>query len=643
MAYANAPASSSASSTWLTSRKNALIFSGDYREHLHLENPDSNLYKNQLNLPSLPIATLEQSAKIYLQSIEPLTTSKQYLATKAAVNEFLKAGGRGQELQKRLEKRASELPNSSWLQEWWNKGSYLEYREPVVIFVSYFFHFADLPMGYRGNQITRAAALLQGALKYRQMICQEKDMNTGAICATPFKYLFNSCRVPVAGSDQSVIYPASDSRNNHVVVIHKRQFFSFVATENETKQWEPKSLKELTRQLQTVRQLAYSGMDAPAVGGFCGGHRDAWSTAREQMIQDGNQSFLEAVQSAILIVCLDDKKPSTREEVGRALWHGDCRDRWYDKTVELVIFGNGKAGLMGEHSQFDGQVSVGLADYCLKYEREVIQNVHEWGTTNASNASNVSIVNHSIVPPTPLSTLIAWSSASKWNLNNIMNEFHDLVTRHDLSTVTFRMGGKKMIKKFKISPDAFAQLAVQLAYYRMFGTTRATYEPLSMRAFRHGRTETVRVVSNASKAWCESMDVTSTSSNQKLHLLRQAGNAHVTYIKTAAKGNACDRHLWGLRKCIGPNETMPLIFQDPTYWKTSTWHISTSNLSNDLFDGWGWGEVIPDGLGVAYSTNSDVLLYNVTSARGFSQTFCTHIEAALLDMCVVCMEGESNM
>ena len=222
-----------------------------------------------------------------------------------------------------------------------------------------------------------------------------------------------------------------------------------------------------------------------------------------------------------------------------------------------------------------------------------------------------------------------------------MIEFQDLIERHDLSTLTFRLGGKKMIKSFKISPDAFAQLAIQLAYYRMFGVLRATYEPLSMRSYRHGRTETVRVVSNESKAFVEAMDNTHLTGHQLVHLLRAAGTQHVKYIKTAAKGKGCDRHLWGLRQCILPNEEMPAIFKDPLYWSTSNWHVSTSNLSNDLFDGWGWGEVVSDGLGVAYSTNSNVLLYNVTSGRGFAKQFCTSIEQALLDMCLICSTSGS--
>jgi len=49
--------------------------------------------------------------------------------------------------------------------------------------------------------------------------------------------------------------------------------------------------------------------------------------------------------------------------------------------------------------------------------------------------------------------------------------------------------GKNLIKKFKMSPDAYAQMAIQLAYYRLKGTVRATYESAQTRKFLAGRTE----------------------------------------------------------------------------------------------------------------------------------------------------------
>ena len=94
---------------------------------------------------------------------------------------------------------------------------------------------------------------------------------------------------------------------------------------------------------------------------------------------DGHTSFLDAVQSAILIVVLDTAAPNTRDEVACALWHGngDARNRWYDKTHQIVVFSNGKAGMVGEHSQFDGQPTVSAADFMLKHERAVLKAENE--------------------------------------------------------------------------------------------------------------------------------------------------------------------------------------------------------------------------------------------------------------------------
>lgn len=52
--------------------------------------------------------------------------------------------------------------------------------------------------------------------------------------------------------------------------------------------------------------------------------------------------------------------------------------------------------------------------------------------------------------------------------------------------------GSDFMKQAKISPDAWLQMAYQLAYYRYYGKPCPTYESASTRKFIAGRTETVR-------------------------------------------------------------------------------------------------------------------------------------------------------
>lgn len=66
--------------------------------------------------------------------------------------------------------------------------------------------------------------------------------------------------------------------------------------------------------------------------------------------------------------------------------------------------------------------------------------------------------------------------------------------------------GKGFIKKSAMSPDAYIQMALQLAYYRDHGKFCLTYEASMTRLFREGRTETVRPCTIESAAWVKAMD-----------------------------------------------------------------------------------------------------------------------------------------
>lgn len=70
------------------------------------------------------------------------------------------------------------------------------------------------------------------------------------------------------------------------------------------------------------------------------------------------------------------------------------------------------------------------------------------------------------------------------------------------------------------SPDAFIQMALQLAWYRTRGTVTATYETALTRLFHHGRTETIRSLSSDSQAFVLAMGDMSTTVSGFSRLLR---------------------------------------------------------------------------------------------------------------------------
>lgn len=75
----------------------------------------------------------------------------------------------------------------------------------------------------------------------------------------------------------------------------------------------------------------------------------------------------------------------------------------------------------------------------------------------------------------------------------------------DLKILVHTAYGKGLMKKCRISPDAFIQMALQLAYYRDAGRFSLTYEASMTRLYREGRTETVRPCTIESSAWVKAM------------------------------------------------------------------------------------------------------------------------------------------
>lgn len=69
------------------------------------------------------------------------------------------------------------------------------------------------------------------------------------------------------------------------------------------------------------------------------------------------------------------------------------------------------------------------------------------------------------------------------------------------------MFGELIVDGFiaKLSPDAYVQMALQLAWYETLGSFTPTYETALTRLFQNGRTETIRTLTTDSCNWVRSM------------------------------------------------------------------------------------------------------------------------------------------
>lgn len=244
---------------------------------------------------------------------------------------------------------------------------------------------------------------------------------------------------------------------------------------------------------------------------------------------------------------------------------------------------NGTSGFMGEHSMMDGTPTHRLNDY-----------VNMLIFTNGIDLSATS-VRSNLPEPTPLKFTL--NQKVNEDIANAQKHFDWQIGMHDLRVQAYQGYGKGLIKKFKCSPDAYVQMIIQLAYHKFYGKNRPTYESAATRKFQEGRTETCRTVSSESVAFCEAMASADATQEERVQKFRAALDAHVKYISDASDGNGVDRHLFGLRNCIKEGEELPAIYKDPAFAYSSTWFISSSQLSSEYFNGYGWSQVVDDGWG----------------------------------------------
>lgn len=620
---------------------------GDYRADAYLEKTviGGPLYANQASLPSLPVPSIEDTLSRFLPTALPLVESKD-----EKENLLSACAGfptEAAKLQRKLETRRESEQVSSWLQLWWNTAGYLQFRDPISINVSYFFQLSDdetLPPcgdGRKSLGVMRAAAVLKAVGEYRKKVCSgelpvetigRKDPKI-PLCSVAFKYMFNACRIPRKEQDSYRMY--DPSLHKHCIVARKGLFFAVDFVDDEGN---PLPFAVLESLLQLTVELAdeiQEHGDVLKLGWLTSDDRDSWANAREELINAGGSRMEQALarlESGAFLLCLDDKELITPIERGEAYWHGGLShgmNRWHDKSIQMICSDNGKLGFLGEHSMGDGMPMVGLCQHIIKTNYDSTK--CEAALSPFENAKLVSHIFQDCLPALdagPVANLIA-SAKGK------MSEY---ISRNELHVQRFQGYGSAFIKNAGHSPDAYVQMAIQLASYRLFGKQCATYESTQVRPYLHGRTETTRSVSPASAAFVERMGLRRgeeeesdiTTKEMKASMLAAATASHIEYIGAAARGMGVDRHFLGLAMLLERDDEAPSLFSDPVFIRSKTWKISTSTLPNAP----GFGPVVEDGVGVAYEIKPRSVTFTISCRRqnNWSEALGHLLEEALLEM-----------
>ncbi|ORC91753.1 putative choline/carnitine O-acetyltransferase [Trypanosoma theileri] len=589
--------------------------------------------EHQASLPRLPIPPLRDTCELYLKSIQAIASSEEYFYASKAVEEFLRPGGTGELLHSLLVKWDQSCDQPSWLEEFWD-DSYLCTRDPIPVNVNYFFQLQPHPQQKGGiervSQVGRAASLLHAATEYYLSILNgtvEKEFERDSpVCMSQYRYVFSTARVPGLHRDRKVCYSTraltSDEKKSkfaefvatdpkHCIIIIRNRYFKIQVLHDDGTQY---SVNEIALALKHIENIVTSRKEPGApIGLFTTLDRTDWFHARERLKALGNGEVLQAIQSAIICLCLDAVEVTSPDEAARLFLHGPGTNRWFDRH-NIIVTRDGSAGINWEHSVADGGTTLHVADFM--YRRDCERYITDKDLEELMQNKKMT------------SLTLKMISELNWSIDNgldkLMNaafaDFKVLIQSNETHVLHFQPFGGIAIKKNGMSPDAFVQVALQLTFYRLFGRNCATYEAASTRTFSHGRTECVRSATRAVWDFCHaaadpvfSKRVGSYVPNQR-DLLRTALDAHTNYMKLAKKGLGVDRHLYGLR-VMGRMHGIPLpdIFTNTCFQRSATWLMSTSHCGSSALDAFGFGPVVGSGFGIGYMIKGNSMDFVITS------------------------------
>ncbi|KAJ8013542.1 hypothetical protein DPEC_G00030850 [Dallia pectoralis] len=395
---------------------------------------------------------------------------------------------------------------------------------------------------------------------------------------------------------------------------------------------------DILTQLEKVVKMAenQSQKQAP-IGLLTSDGRTEWAQARDVLIQDSvNRESLAAIEACLCVVCLDGPSGMESGDTSRALLmlHGGGQEkmganRWYDKPMQFVVGEDGVCGTVCEHSPFEGIVLVACTEYLMKFMTG--------SPSKMGRAISVSEL------PTP--RRLHWKSSPKMEglLRASADRLQRLVRDLDMDVHKFETYGKEFIKRQKMSPDAYIQIALQMAFYRCNGRLVSTYESASIRRFHEGRVDNIRSATPEALAFVKAMtdEKASLSESEKMKRLRDAINAQTNYTVAAITGMGIDNHLLGLREISQElNMELPEIFTDETYLSCNQFVLSTSQVPTTVEMFCCYGPVVPNGYGCCYNPQSEHLLFSVTSFHGSTETssavFIRALDESLLEMRDLC-------
>uniref|UniRef100_A0A8D8YHI3 Choline O-acetyltransferase n=1 Tax=Cacopsylla melanoneura TaxID=428564 RepID=A0A8D8YHI3_9HEMI len=606
-------------------------------------------------VPKLPVPSLEHTMTRYLDTLQPILDSNSFDHTRQLISSFMAPSGVGQQLQNILIQRSMEYDN--WAYNWWLDDMYLNCKLPLPININPGMVFPPKPF-------IELSSIAQHAARLTLLMLEQKDIlrnnqlpveKTGGkdpqpMCMAQYHRVLRSYRRPGLQQDELVDIETEEARTKpHILVAWKNQFFIVRLTygENATRYTE----EELTAQFMKILESQPS--QVCPIGILTTQRRDMWAESRDILIKDEqNRANLNLIEMSLVTICLDSvplnisfntpyrggdigHRANDRDETNMAhqMIHGggsrvNSSNRWFDKTIQLIICHDGVNGLCYEHSSAEGVAVINLMEKLIEKSALPLRNP----------------ISTSLQDTTPEPLMWNINAALHKHIRDAARTFDSSVEDLDFLVFRFIGYGKDFIKSAQCSPDAFIQLAMQVAYHRLYGHLVATYESAGLRRFLLGRVENIRANTmealelatalNGAEAANRKVSFDLADNKKKLDLFDLAIKKQTQIMKENIQGEGIDLHLLGLKQAALENNVPCELFNDSAYKMSQYFKLSTSQVPCKTDSFMGYGPVVPDGYGCSYNPKDGSIVFCISAFKSCLVTntakFATSLDESLM-------------
>jgi carnitine O-acetyltransferase len=563
---------------------------------------------------------VDESCERFVEWCTPLLTADELAATETAVAAFLRPDGPGRRLHAALEKYNADEGLHSWLDTFFS-DRYLCRRGRIAVDTNFFFLFEDADQ----PQVERAAGLIAAAINYKVRLDEElvpPDVSGGQpLSMEQNKSLFSTTRIP--GSVRDAVrapythdFPGP-SRARHIAVFFGGNIFRMDVLGSDGR---PYTLDDLAAGLRAIMTAGAvrAALDA-SVGHLTTTTRAVWAANRDALLAlaAGNAEALDEVETALFCLCLEDFAPKDTLAACDHLLHGDSGNRWFDKSVSLIVFADGRAGINVEHSGLDGSTILSFVDTMLGTPAE------EHSRQSGAQSQGL---------PAAAAIEFVLDEGLRAEVRNAAATF--AAYRSDIASaiLSFAGFGADRVKQLGMSPDAFVQMAFQLAHRRARGVVGATYESIATRQYRRGRTGAMRVVTAESIRLVAAIDDPDADLATRRAALWAAAQMHRQRARQCQSGHGPEHHLDELQLLqkrrgneLGVTEP-PTLYQSPGWLKMRDDYLSTSAVPTMEARHIGFGPTGAQCIGIAYRLLANRLDLYLSAPRPIAEDLTRFVD-----------------